>query len=297
MDLKQLKYFVTVADEGHFGRAAKRLHRSQPPVSMKIMHLEDELGVNLFNRDTRNVSLTEAGVVFLERARAILNSVEEAKHALQDAEQGLRGQLSVGFVSSATMNVLPKTLKLFQSNFPKVQLHLRELTTGQQLQAFEQGNIRVGLVRLPCYAPHIEVTEVLEEHFICALPSRHPLSSKREISIADLENEGIISYPSDLVPSAYNNLLQLFESAHFTPKFVQEAVHLQTILSLVGEGMGIALIPESSRRAQQEGVVYRPLLTSYLSKLGLVRRRNDDSPLVRNFCGTVLKFRSKMKTS
>jgi DNA-binding transcriptional LysR family regulator len=163
MELRQLRYFVAVAEESHFGRAAQRLHMSQPPLSMQIKGLEAELGVELLNRSTRQVALTDAGRAFLEKARAILGAVEEAQGAARGAEHGTQGQLHVGFISSATLSLLPPSIRLFRERFGGVELELKELTSAQQVDALYEDEIKVGLVRLPMRAPGIQFEPVLEE--------------------------------------------------------------------------------------------------------------------------------------
>jgi DNA-binding transcriptional LysR family regulator len=180
---------VAVAEESHFGRAAQRLHMSQPPLSMQIKGLEVWLGVELLNRSTRQVTLTDAGHAFLERARAILSAVEEARNAARDAEQGMQGRLHVGFISSATLSLLPSSLRLFRERFGGVELELKELTSAQQLDALYEDEIKVGLVRLPLRAPGIQFEPVLEERLVVAVPSGHVLEKRDRVSleaIADL---------------------------------------------------------------------------------------------------------------
>jgi len=155
MDLRQLRYFVAVAEERHFGRAAQRLHMSQPPLSMQIKALKRELGIGLLERTSRRVALTDAGRVFLERAKTILGAVEEAREVARGAEQGLQGRLEVGFISSASLSLLPPSIRLFRERFGGVELELKELTSAQQIDALYEGGIRVGLVRLPLRTPGI----------------------------------------------------------------------------------------------------------------------------------------------
>jgi DNA-binding transcriptional LysR family regulator len=180
---------VAVAEESHFGRAAQRLHMSQPPLSMQIKGLEVWLGVELLNRSTRQATLTDAGHAFLERARAILSAVEEARNAARGAEQRLQARLHVGFISSATLRLLPSSLRLFRERFGGVELELKELTSTQQLDALYEDEMKVGLVRLPLRAPGIQFEPVLEERLVVAVPSGHVLEKRDRVSleaIADL---------------------------------------------------------------------------------------------------------------
>ncbi len=288
MELRQLRYFVAVAEEGHFGRAAERLHRSQPPVSLQIAQLERDLGVKLFERSTRQVALTEAGRVFLPKARAILQGLEEAKAAVGEAALGRRGRLAVGFVSSATLSLLPPALTRFRAQYPDVELELRELTSAEQVGALVHQTVRIGLVRLPLLAPELELGPVLAEALLVALPERHSLAAEASISPKMLAPFPLISFPPHLVPGAYAHLMALFERAGVTPQVAQEAVHLQTIVSLVASGLGVAVLPSSARASQHRGVVYRPLdapdSTTYL---GLAWLKGDSSLLAANFARSV----------
>ena len=183
MELRQLRYFVAVAEERHFGRAAKKLRLSQPPLSTQIKGLEEELGVKLFQRSTRQVALTDAGRTFLERAEGILEAVEEAKEAAKGADEGARGRLEIGFISSATLGLLPPAIRLFRERFGGVEIELRELTSAQQIDALYAGEIRVGLVRLPLRAPGLRFEPLQEESFLVALPSGHPLEALESVPL------------------------------------------------------------------------------------------------------------------
>ncbi|MGI8909494.1 MAG: LysR family transcriptional regulator, partial [Rubrobacteraceae bacterium] len=200
MDIRQLRYFVAVAEERHFGRAAKRLHLSQPPLSMQIKNLEHELGVELFERSTRRVALTDAGRILLERARGILSLTEEAAEAVKGAEAGLGGRLEVGFISSATLSLLPPAIRLFRERFSGVELDLKELTSAQQVDALYEGEIRLGLVRLPLRAPGIQLEPVLEESLVVALPSGHPLEALDRVPVGEIVDLPMIFFTRHLIP-------------------------------------------------------------------------------------------------
>lgn len=284
MNIKQLRYFVVVADEGHFGRAAKRLHRSQPPVSLQIQKLEAELGVKLFERTTRNVTLTNAGEVFLKHAREVLERLEHAREAVGEAAEGKRGQLAVGFVSSATLSILPLALHMFRSRYPQVVLELRELTSAEQVKALKAHDIRVGLVRPPLVCPELGLEPILQESMLVTLPSHHPLAQERELTPAMLAGHALIGFPEHLVPGAQAHLMEIFRQAKVTPNIAQEAVHIQTIVGLVASGIGIALLPSSARASQHQGVVYRPLIAKDSETwLTVAWRAGESSPLVANF--------------
>jgi DNA-binding transcriptional LysR family regulator len=288
MDLRQLRYFVAVAEERHYGRAAQRLHMSQPPLSMQIKALERELGIELLERTSRRVALTDAGRAFLERAKTILGAVEEAREVARGAEQGTQGRLEVGFISSATLSLLPPSIRLFRERFGGVELELKELTSAQQIDALYEGGIRVGLVRLPLRAPGIRFEPVLEERLVIALPSGHALEGLDCVSLETIADLPLIFFTRQLIPGFHAQIVELFQRVGAFPKVAQHAVHLQTIVGLVASGVGIAILPSSARRVSREGVVYRALdVPDATSWMGLAWVEGDESKLVRNFVRTV----------
>lgn len=288
MELRQLRYFVAVAEERHFSRAARRLHLSQPPLSLQIRQLEEKIGVKLFERSTRRVDLTDAGRTLLTRARAILAAAEEARGAARETTLGLQGMLEVGFVSSATLSLLPPALRLFRERFGGVGLELRELTSAQQTEALHEGDIRVGLVRLPLEAPGIEIEAVLEEPLLVAIPSGHPLEKLDRVPVEEMVDYPLVFFSRQLVPGFHAQIVELFGSVGAVPTVAQYAVHLQTIVGLVAGGLGLAILPGSATRVRREGVTYRPLdAPGATSWLGLAWRREDQSELARNFVQTV----------
>ncbi len=288
MDLRQLRYFVAVAEERHYGRAAQRLHMSQPPLSMQIKALERELGIELLERTSRRVALTDAGRAFLERARTILGAVEEAREVARGAERGRQGRLEVGFISSATLSLLPPSIRLFRERFGGVELELKELTSAQQVDALYDGGIRVGLVRLPLRAPGIRFEPVLEERLVVALPSGHPLEGLDRVALETVADLPLIFFTRQLMPGFHAQIVELFQRVGAFPKVAQHAVHLQTIVGLVASGVGIAILPSSAQRVGREGVVYRALdVPDATSWMGLAWVEGDESRLVKNFIGTV----------
>lgn len=288
MELRQLRYFVAVAEERHFGRAARRLHMSQPPLSTQIRGLEDELGVRLFERSTRRVALTDAGRAFLEQARRTLRTAEEAREAAASGAGGLAGTLEVGFVSSATLSVLPDALRLFRERFGGVTLELREMTSAQQVAALYAGEVRVGLARLPLEAPGISVEPVFEEPLLVALPSGHPLEELERVPMEEVAGWPLIFFTQRLVPGFHAQIVELYQQVGAFPKVAQHAVHLQTIVGLVASGIGVAILPGSARKVQREGVSYRPLdAEGATSWLGLASLAGETSLLVENFARAV----------
>ncbi|MGF1471449.1 MAG: LysR family transcriptional regulator [Rubrobacteraceae bacterium] len=288
MELRQLRYFVAVAEEKSFGRAAKRLHLSQPPLSTQIKGLEEELGVKLLDRSTRRVELTDSGRAFLARAREILDAVEQAAAEARGAGRGLRGRLEIGFVSSATLSLLPPALRLFRERFGGVELDLRELASVEQVDALYEKELRVGLVRLPMRAPGIRFEPVLAEPLVVALPVGHPLEDREIIPLQEVAELPLIFFQRRLEPGSHEQIVELLGRVGALPKVAQYSVHLQTVVGLVASGIGIAILAESARRLHREGVIYRPLdAPNATSRLGLAWLESDGSALVENFVEVV----------
>ncbi|MDZ7704603.1 MAG: LysR family transcriptional regulator [Trueperaceae bacterium] len=287
MDFKKLRYFVAVAEEKHFGRAAEKLHLTQPPLSLQIKQLEEDIGVSLLDRTTRRVELTDAGKVFLQRAKQILQATVEAERAAQQTALGMEGRLELGFVSSSVLSILPKALRMFRSRYPDVELELFEMTAAAQSEALLNGQIRLGVVRLPLAMPELQVEELLREPLLIALPEGHELSAQTDITLPMLENRPLIFFTRQLVPGLYAQLLEMFRRINTLPKVSQHAVHLHTITELVASGIGIAIVPTSALRLRSPGVVYRPFAAkNAVTRLG-VARLEPPSTLVDNFVVTL----------
>lgn len=288
MELRHLRYFVTLAEELHFGRAAERLHIAQPPLSQQIRQLEIELGFDLFHRTKRKVQLTQAGLVFLEEAQQILKQLEQAIQIGRQTSRGEIGQLAIGFVSSAAYNVLPKILRTFRSSFAGVALELRELTTFQQVQWLREGRIDVGFIRPPIEETGFHTETIFREPLVVALPETHPLATKLTLSLASLCSEPFILFSRINAPGLYDTIISLCQQAGFSPMVVQEAIQMQTIVSLVAAEMGVAIVPASLQHLQRTGVVYK--IVQELTKevpLNMIWRQDDISPTVQRFIEVV----------
>jgi DNA-binding transcriptional LysR family regulator len=284
MELRHLRYFVTVAEELHFGRAATRLAIVQPSLSQQIRQLEDELGFPLLYRTKRYVELTDAGKVFLAEARQVLAQVREAKHTAQRAYRGEVGRLVVGYISSSTYDLLPLMLRVYRERFPAVEVALRELTTQEQLRALEEEYIQVGLLRLPISAPLLHVEVVRREPIVCVLPEEHPLAMRERIAVSLLAQEPFVLQASQRGAGYSAQLLQLCLSSGFSPNVIQEVTEMHTIVSLVAAGMGVSLVPLSARNIRSQGVVYRELEgTATLTEMAVAWRHDTRSALVQNF--------------
>jgi DNA-binding transcriptional LysR family regulator len=288
MELRHLHYFIAVAEELHFSRAAERLHIAQPPLSQQIRDLEAELGVTLFERTKRRVELTAPGQVFLEKVRQAIQHIEQAVEAAQRASRGEIGRLSVGFNSSATYSVLPTLLRRFRERCPEVELDLHELTTHQQLVCLNQHQIDAGILYLPIEGEALNVISVLKEMMVVAMPETHPLAALSQVSIRALSRELFIMPPHRLGGGLYRQIMQFFQQTGFSPTIVQEATQLQTIISLVAGGVGVALVPASLQNLQRAGVVYRFLQEPTPEvEIGVAWRQHDGSPVLQTFIDSV----------
>lgn len=285
MELRHLRYFVTLAEELHFGRAAAKLHISQPPLSMQIRALEEELGVTLFKRTQRHVSLTQAGFALLAEARHILARLEQAVLNTQRAGRGEIGELAIGFISVADYNVLPIVLREFRRRFPLVNLTLREATTDVQIRDLAAGRIDAGFVLPPVNDSSLQSLSILREPLIAALPARHPLARKPgKLALEELNNAPFILFPRPYAPGLYDDIVSCCKAAGFSPRVEQEAIQMQTIVSLVSAELGVALIPASLTNLQRTGVTYKFLKGgSPLTEVHLVWRRGDELPALRTF--------------
>ncbi|MEV0995929.1 LysR family transcriptional regulator [Nonomuraea sp. NPDC050202] len=287
MNLQQLRYAVALAEELSFGRAALREGVRQPPFSQQIGKLEEELGVRLFERTTRQVRLTAAGEAFVAQARTSLAHAELAAEAARRAGRGEAGRLAIGFVGSATNLTLPRVLRRFRARYPGVQVELRELTTAQQAEELRQGLLDVGLLHAPLAGPAAEVLStrtVARELLLAAVPSGHPLAARAPLPVSALAGEPFVMFPRRYGSALYDRITAVARAAGFEPVIVQEAVQMQTIVGLVAAGIGVSIVPESVARLRRGDVVFRPLSpATRVVTLDLTWRTGDPNPVVRNF--------------
>jgi DNA-binding transcriptional LysR family regulator len=282
VELRHLRYFIAVAEEGSFVQAAQRLHISQPPLSTQIKDLEAELEVRLFERTTRGASLTTAGNAFYAEARAVLARLEHARIAAQSAVRGEHGMLEVGFISIADYNVLPAALKFFRTNHPGVAVQLHELTTDAQMRELAAQRLDVGIALGPVHDAETQYVPLLKERLILAAPSDHPLVLKRKsVSVVQMSSERFVMVPRALAPGLHDLTIAYCQSAGFVPKIHQYAKQMQTIISLVSSDFGFALVPESLQHLQRTGVRYLSLRpASPYVETGAIYRRRCANPAV-----------------
>jgi DNA-binding transcriptional LysR family regulator len=288
IELRQLRYFVTVAEEMHFGRAAVRLHMTQPPLSQTIQSLEAALGTPLFFRTKRSVSLTPAGIALLPEARRLLLQAASLPDLAKRAASGESGRLSLAFVSTADYSVLPPFLREFREHYPQVEIDLREATTDVQLEELAQGRIDAGLLIPPMpdkLKGEIDYLPLISEPLILAAPHNlKALRGTKTIALSMLGDTPLIIFPRRIAPAFHDAILACFHDAGLTPRIGQEAIQMQTIVGLVSAGMGIALVPQSVSNLKRPGVEYRPLADrTPMVETGLAWRRDNASPVLHAF--------------
>jgi DNA-binding transcriptional LysR family regulator len=288
VEIRHLRYFIAVAEELHFGRAAQRLGMAQPPLSQQIRRLEEELGVQLLQRTKRRVQLTGPGRAFLEEARKTVAQMSRAAEVAQRASRGEVGRLAIGFLGAATYSLLPAILKVFRSRFPGVEIELNELKSSELIQSLHQGRIHVGLVRMPVNDEVLAVEPILQERLVVALPEQHPLARKPRIAFAELADEAFLAPPRQLATSFHDQLTELARQAGFNLRLGAEASQLQTILSLVAAGMGVTLVPESVTQMGSRGVVFKRLPDPPPTvEIAVAWRRYDASEVLQAFLDVV----------
>jgi DNA-binding transcriptional LysR family regulator len=288
MELRHLEYFVAVAEELSFTRAAERLSMAQSPISEQIRKLERELGVTLFNRTTRSVELTSAGRIFYDRARPVLAGAQNAANSARLAGQGRLGRLALGFGGSATYELMPQLLRAYKQRFPDVLLEVRsDLLTPVQVAGLLDGSITVGLLRPPVNAAELVVEIMREEPLVALLPVTHPLASRVDIDLFDLRDEDFISYPSSPPASVFLAVQAACQQVGFTPRVHQEVADTSSLVALVAAGLGVALAPASIRHMRIPGATHRPLRRPRTTvTLALAYKSGPVPPVVRGYLET-----------
>jgi DNA-binding transcriptional LysR family regulator len=295
MELRKLRYFVVLAEELHFGRAAQRLHITQPPLSMAIHALEQELGVALFTRAPRRVTLTHAGSAFLEQARNLLARADDAVELARAAARGEVGRLRIGFMSGTIYTLLPGLLREFAARFPAVRLELRELAMPVQLAQLRGGEIDVGLVRPPVEDAALDAETVLAEPLVVALPRGHRLARLRRIPMRRLAQEPFVMFQRQPGLVMHHLVLRFCLQHGFSPRVAQEVAQSHAVVGLVSAGIGIALVPASIAGTRMRGVEYRPLLDKSPPVLtALTWRRDDASPVLDAFRKAAREFAQRL---
>jgi DNA-binding transcriptional LysR family regulator len=292
MDLHELRDFLAVAQEGHIGRAAARLHLTQPPLTRHIQALEEKIGAPLFVRTPKGVTLTEAGQTLLEEAPNLLALAQQALERTRLAGQGLIGQLDIGLFGSGILDVVPRILSRFHRARPEVKIVLHNLTKEVQLQALRERRISVGFNRLVPKESGITVETVLREARVVAIPEAHPLARRQVIHLRDLEGVPLITYPNLPMRGMAHEVAEAFRADGVLQKVEQEVEDVVTAVALVSTGFGAAITTQSATNLRLPGVVFRPLHSTLLKKLELscLYRSGDGSPVLKAFLDVVHEF-------
>lgn len=281
MELRHLRYFVAVAEQRHFGRAAEQLHMAQPPLSQQIRQLEAELGVTLLSRTTRRVDLTPAGAAYLERAREILASVDAAGHEAGRIAAGRTGRLMLGCVGSATYSLLPELARALRAELPDVDLGFRgEMLSPDQAAALRDGSLDLALLRHLPDTSGLALVDVRRERLLVAVPEEHRFAGRRRLRVADLAGEGLVVHAGG-GRSTMNTLVHdLFEAAGREVEVVHEVAETSTLVTFVAAGLGLAVVPEPTAALNVPGVVYVPLVGTPGVDLVAATREGDANPVL-----------------
>lgn len=299
MEFRHLRYFIAVAEELHFGRAAERLGISQPPLSQQIQALEEEIGARLFERTNRRVELTDAGRLFLDESRQVLAQVDKAVLLARRAHLGELGELKIGFTSSAPFtSTIPSSIHAFRKAYPDVHLDLQEMSSRQVLKALLEESLQVGVIRPLALPDAVHWVELFREPLVAVLRADHPLAAGSEdgLAIAALAEEPFVFFPRSYGTGLYDQVIALTRQAGFSPRIAQEASEAMTIIGLVSAGLGVSILPASFRRTRVDGVVYRTLSDpEATTAVWLVRRQNEGSPLALSFIDLVTREAASLR--
>jgi LysR family transcriptional regulator, benzoate and cis,cis-muconate-responsive activator of ben and cat genes len=285
LESRQLRYFVAVAQELHFGRAAEKLHMSQPPLSQQIRQLEEQLGVRLFERTKRSVKLTRAGEVFLGQAKSLLGGLEDAVETVRAATRGEAGFLRLGYTAASAYAVVPTLMRRFKERFPQVEVALFERVSNEQTRDLSEGRLDIGLLRPPIDQPSLMTEKLLQERLVVAIPADHVLAKEAVIEASALDGVPFIGFTRDGARYFHDMVEGILAAAQTTPKVVQRATQIHVLVALVSAGLGLAVVPDAAARVLVDGVVYRPLRADHVPRpeLHLCWQRAALTPLIGNF--------------
>ena len=284
MDLRQIRYFLALATELNYTRAASQLNISQPPLTRHIQQLEHSIGVMLFERSTRGVALTQAGKIFLEEARKIVSLADQAVNKTKLAHQGQLGRLDIGIFGSSTFSVIPTLLIELRKTHPNIIISLQNTTKTQQVEGVREKHLDIGFNRIYPSVPDLVVETVMIEDLYVAVHKDHPLAHRRIIEMKDLVDQPFILFPNNVRPSFSDSVIMLCSNEGFTPSVAHEVEDVITAIALVSAGLGIAIVPESAIGLKLSGVRYH-LLRSVDAKVDLscVYRPDNTSPAFAAF--------------
>lgn len=298
MDLRQMRYFLAVAEERNFGRAAERLHMAQPPLTRQIRALEEGLGTDLFVRTPRGVDLTDAGNALLDEVPNLLSLAQRARERTVRAGQGLSGRLDVGTFGSGVLDVIPRLLARFHAERPDVRIVLHNQTKAEQIDALRERRIAIGFNRLVPPETDLVVETVLRERMVVALHERHALADRSRLSLRELDDQPMILYPQQALPGLAQRVAGAFQREGLRLRLEQEVEDVLTAVALVSSGFGLCVTTESSMSLRLPGVAFRPLDCEALRdiELACLYRREPPSPALAAFLEVVHDFARQRPT-
>ncbi len=292
IELRHLRYFVVVAEELHFSKAAVRLNMSQPPLSQQIKALEEEMGAELFRRNNRSVTLTQAGRDLYEQIVPWLSQLDTISERVRRISEGEEGVLSVAVTYSTSHFLMPRIISAFRQRYPNITIKLREMTGDAQEDALARGLLDLGVVRLPVDESNLLIAPLYDESLIVALPPGHHLSQRKSLALIDLKDELFLK-ASRRSSALFESIEAVCRKAGFEANVMNVSSNLNTAIGLVGVGMGIALVPESTRKSGPRSLAYRPLKDAPRSTVAAVWRRGDDSPVIKLFVDLATEIASE----
>ncbi len=288
MELRQIRYFIAVAEEGNFSSAARRLYVSQPPITRQIQQLEAELEVQLFERTQKGVVLTPAGDAFLDEARQILTRTKLAKERSQAAGKGEIGNLEIGYFGSPIYSIIPQVIRNLRQEYQHISVSLQQLTKKEQVESIKDGRIHVGFSRYYQHDDHLKVKTVAQEKILLALSSAHPLASAKKVSLKQLKDECLIVFPKNDRPSFADEVVRILRKTGFEPHIDHEAADLSSALALTAAGMGVCPVPESVAHLQWPNVTFLDIQgVSTTSPVNCVYAATNQSPILLKFLDTL----------
>jgi DNA-binding transcriptional LysR family regulator len=288
VELHQLRCFVAVAEELHFGRAAIRMHMTQPPLSRQVQLLERGLGIQLLERNNRSVKLTAAGQGFLRDARHILAFSDQAADGARRLARGEAGSLTLGFTAVSAYQMIPQLLARAAQDLPGLQFTLKEMVSSAQLEALAAHRIDVGFVRQVNDHATLDAQLISREPLLVAVPDNHPLARQPAIAVRDLDQQAFVMYAADEGRYFYDCIAGLFAMTGITPRYVYHLGQTHTVVSMVKAGLGVAIVPASAMQLHSDKLVFRPLKDAELhAELYMVSRRDNDNPALPAFKGLV----------
>ncbi|WP_397533793.1 LysR family transcriptional regulator [Roseateles sp.] len=282
LEFRHLRYFIALAEELHYGRAAQRLAISQPPLSVAIQQLEANVGARLFDRDSKGVRLTPAGEAFRLSAQSLLSRAEDACALAREVQAGEVGRLRLGFVGSTLFHGLAGWLQDFQSRYPKVEVVVVELNSQDQIEALLHEELDLALLHTDRLPPGLDSRPLYSEPFLACLPANHKMAAKRQVALAALSDQPFILFSRKGSPDYHARIIEMCRKQGFYPRLQHEGRHWLSVVSLVGQGLGVSIVPAAFKQAGIQGAVFKPLAESIEASAVFAAWRRDSAPALRD---------------